>query len=690
MISKTKIISLDLKKLAFAVTEQIKPPQEIKTPSIRSTIFSIGSDSRVGSVQLSTPNLFLIEILRDSLKQLYIRINWKIPRFDIDSGKIIGFNVYRRRLSTFFDKKLTSKQFEKLTANLKKNGEFSEQKKGIFNVKRGTIPQNSLNSNIKIQENQEDAGFSLPKVNNFEKIAFVDYTQFIGKEKLKTVFSVDSENISIFYEDLTVGLGEEYDYFVSAVSSYLEETFQSETIHVFVEDNEQISPPEVLVKQINENSILLNVTYKKQDQIDDVIIYRQEIDNDSLFVKIAELKDVDFSAASFLDEKAFFGKEFIYRIFVRNIHGVLSPPKEIKFFSSTNIQKSQSNNIRQPVFNAIQQKNIARLVISPNDTKILFYKIDRRDLFIDERKFIVPSKETNGYGGNGWSSNQIFYDRINPVPVEFIDDTVSAGHVYQYRIAGEDRFGNKSSNSYQTIEIIKQELLKSPINIGIQTLRENPLRIKLTWDDANEYTGGVIPLFEIHRRTGHNSFASFPLTENRFLIDEVYTDDAVQFSRDKIDDIYVPSPDKIIQKKQFTGRSNGILDFLKENLFYFYRVKVLTSEGSFSPFSEEMKLSTFQSLASPINFIAVNENPKIKPITVHLSWDIQQNKFLPDRFIIQRKTDNVNDVFANIGNAYFENEFFDRNIRSGNYLYRIKSMDASGRETDFIETRISV
>ena len=725
MISKTKVISVDLKKIA-SVGSTVPSLTKPQSSSIRSSIFSLGTDPRIGSLQLSTPDFYLIELLRDQLKQLYVRLNWKMPRFDIDSGKVIGFNVYRKKISTSSNRKLTRGQFEKLTINLRKNGDFSEDRKGIYNVGRGLIPGNVLNSNTKIESGQINAGFSR-NTRGFQKIAFVDFSQFIAKEKQKTVFSVDAENISVFYDDETVGFGEIFEYFISAVSAHLEETFQSDLIRVLIKDNEQISPPDVAAKQIDENSTLLKILFRKEHQIDNVVIFRKEVDSDPFFIKIKELPNVGFSSAEFLDHHTAFGKEFIYRIFTRNIHGVLSPPAEFRFISSVNLEKSRTNNIRKPEFHAIQQKNVARLVVSPNDSRVLFYKVDRRDLSVHEKKFIVPSRNTNGFGGNGWSSNQIFYNRTNLTLVQFIDDTVDGGHVYQYRLIGEDRFGNKTSCSYQTIEIIDQELLHSLVNIKISLLRESPFRVKLSWDDTNQYEKGIVPLYEIQRRQGHNTFASFPLTENKFIIDEISSIDALPFLTSKVEDTFNKiQPNNITSAKDSLSqlsisvptltaptsppistsvfrppavvpfletqvrRSFGVLDFLKENLFYFYRVKVLTRDGSTSVFSDEVKLTTFRPLSRPVNFEASVESEKVKPVVVMLFWDVEEGKSVPDHFVIQRKIDHPNDSYIVVGKAYFEYEFFDRNVSIGkNYIYRIKSVNTIGEQTEFSEVRVS-
>lgn len=519
-----KAFSLNLSKVSETLKMFSENKQKEQKPSVRSTVFTLGSDARVSSLQLSTPDLFLVELLKDSLNQLFVRIDWKIPRFDIDSGKVIGFNIYRKKIKTFFGEKLSQNQFSKLTRNLGRNGKFSEGKKGINNVKRGMIDLNILNSKLAERQGSLDAmgglgileagsSFSLNRekidissqtidnfVKDFEKIAFVNFSNFLEKQKQKQVFIQEVSNITLLYDDKTVGWGEEFEYYVSAVSSNFDETFQSDVVSVLVEDSVNISEPNIAAKQIDQTKILLNITFKPEEQIDNVIIYRLDED-DGVFKKVKEFLDVPKNSVEFLDEKTRVGKKYIYRIFLENIHGVLSPPKEITIFSSTGLQKSRSNSLKIPVFHVIQQKNVASLTIKTNDARVLFYQIDRRDLSIFESRFIVPGRDTNRYGGVGWTTNQLFYDRINPQPIVFTDETVLPNHIYQYRIVGIDRFGNQTSFSYQIVEITEQEKeeklflseeikeaaekeLSSPIGFTavVENIKLRPIVVKLSWN----------------------------------------------------------------------------------------------------------------------------------------------------------------------------------------------------------------
>jgi len=96
-------------------------------------------------------------------------------------------------------------------------------------------------------------------------------------------------------------------------------------------------------------------------------------------------------------------------------------------------------------------------------------------------------------------------------------------------------------------------------------------------------------------------------------------------------------------------------------------------------------------ISEPVNLKAEILNKKIKPTSVRLSWTIDKEKAAPDHWTIERKFDVDNDTFEVIGKSYIEPQFFDRDVEIGNsYIYRIKSIDTLGRESDFFEARLNV
>ena len=74
------------------------PPAKV---GVRTTIFSMtNGDQRVGNQPIvSTPDLFLLKILKDGLQNPYVELFWRIPRADVERDNIVGFEIYRKKIS---------------------------------------------------------------------------------------------------------------------------------------------------------------------------------------------------------------------------------------------------------------------------------------------------------------------------------------------------------------------------------------------------------------------------------------------------------------------------------------------------------------------------------------------------------------------------------------------------------------
>lgn len=719
--------SIDIEKLFdnIAILKQIEKEAQKKDQKefkVRSTVFSVGKDSRLSSLdQISAPDLFLIELLKDQLKQIFVRLNWKVSRFDIDSGQIIGFNVYRRRILGLSSKKLNVFDFSKLYKNLKKSGKFSFDKKGIANTKKGIIPLEILNPNL-FQEQKWKMSQSINKgekpellfseieslfANKFEKIAYVNYEKFIGKEKQKRVFISDANFATLSFDDKKINYRDTYEYYLSSVTKTGEETYQSDTVRVLIVDNRGIGKPSIIAKQVDENNISLSVRFEESDRISKVITMKKA-ENEVVFRLLSVVNDVGSDKADILDSNARYSKTYVYRIFTENIDGVQSDPAEITVYSSAHriTDKGRMNNLKIPIMTAVQDENSgnAKITIFSNDPLILYYQLERRDLSIGEKRFSSPSKTYTNFGEpeikvsfTNWSNNKFFVDKKNLSEIVFLDGVVSVSHIYQYRVQGFDVYGNTSSYAFAMIKIENKKLLRSPIDVRVEVLRQFPIRIKLSYMDDNiEIDKNVISFLVQRRKNGEIVYESFPATKNNFIVDEGKSDDVIEFSTEKIEDIFETVPnieinaDNILAQKE-RKRSFGMPGFLEENDSYYYRIKTITNDGQESNFTEELKVSTLADLSEPLNFRAIIDNVKIRPLIIRLNWETDKTKLKPDHWTIERRLDDEHDNFKLIGRSYLQENFFDRNVELGRgYIYRIKSVDSLKRESIKIQTRVAI
>jgi hypothetical protein len=715
------------KQILDQTTKDFQPPQ------VKSSIIVLGKDKRTDARnQLMFPSFMFIELLKDGIDNIFTELKWRINRLSVEGGNVIGFNVYRKRYTTeevqndpdfgfLVFNAFNARSFARLSDKITKKGKFGEEKKAISFIKRGDIDPLILNNNLINDLSRNSAPNStisaLGEIESiltsakFEKIAYVDYSNFTLQQQRKFVLVKTRDVVDLTYIDKKVGYNEVFEYYITCVTKDSQESAPSNSIKVFIQDPSPVFPPlDVTVKQLNPTSINLQIVIDSKANIGKALIFRRS-DDEHQFTLLDEVDNVSDSI-TMVDDTVSFYKTYTYRVFLQNIFGFFSEPKEVKLFS--NVQKitpqSRFNNLKIPVFSVTQDQNFraARIVISPNDTSVSYYEIKRRDLTTKERKFSVPSKLETNYGGNGWQTNKFFITKRNVVKqnsdvvlttsmyeIVFLDDAVALDHIYQYQIRGYDLKGN--ATSYQLADVKIQNVLTSrtPINLFFTVLRNNPFRVKISWTDDNISTSGK-KLYKVQRRKKTSTiYESFPLTENNFLIDEVATDDFIEFITRKINDNFTnlenkPNPTSVIK------RPFGLPEFLQPNEVYYYRFASISEESEVenetqeqSSFSEEFEVSTLATISEPFNFSAVVFPEKITPLSVKLKWSLDESSLRPDHWIIERKTNERNDVFTIAARVYFQTECFDRNLKvDTDYIYRITSVDIFGNRTTSVETRL--
>lgn len=785
-------VEIDIEQL----DERVKDKLEADLPSsrqveVRSTVFSLGEDPRVSSEQPpAPPEVRFVEILKDGLDNPYVEVNWRMARSEVDNNNIIGFKIWKRKVSR--DKFLrdnrteeTSERnfsrvaFDKLSRGITKRGNFSSDRKAINQIKSDLIPDSIKNPKLE-QYRESSKARAIPslqptspfaknrvlasrvdKVNvfntrpdfervfdevKFKQVGYVGYDQFLKKEKSKFVQVIEREFVDLSFKDVAVGYGEIFEYYITPVSKKIKTTPKSDTVSVMVEDQTPISPPtQLLAKQSSENEISLTICIDPRDNVSRAIIFRRS-DRQVTFQKIASVQNVD-DCIKIIDSTVSYGETYTYRVFLENIYGSISDPKdlisgggqaagEITITSTTQrvTPQTRSNNLRVPVVEVLPDQNsdFVKLIISPNDPLVSFYEIERRNLTTKEKKFSVPSRLT-GYGGVGWESNRIFVKKerglvdntvsqerdvlnksLSGNEIVFLDATVTPGHIYQYRVKGCDLFCNSSPHSLKIVRATGKKILRSPINFKSELLRANPFRIKISWNDDNLQVENTLEkafsketslnpiepdLVYIvqRRRQGEMKYESFPATANRFIIDEVPSLDAVPFNSSEQEDTFGKLPDKQrddgtvrLSREQQPIRPFGAPNYLSENEVYFYRVYSRDRFGNISNPTEEFKVSTLPSLADPENLKVKVFNTKVRPLIAYVTWSVDPTKYRPDYWIVERKFDNENDTFELIGRSYLEPRFVDKDVDvNSNYIYRVRSVDTQGRTSSFFEVRLT-
>ena len=289
-----------------------------------------------------------------------------------------------------------------------------------------------------------------------------------------------------------------------------------------------------------------------------------------------------------------------------------------------------------------------------------------------------------------------------------MDSTTQKDHIYEYRVCGSDVYGNRSSYAFSMVLCAGKKSIRSPINLKSEVLRGSPFRVKISWDNDNlsqtlkkqlfQDNGDVVfnkLYYKVERRKKDEIYyASFPLTENQYIIDEAATIDAVTFNAQKTEDTHQAQPDmsasSTITTQNTLKRENNLPSFLLENDFYYYRIATISDLGDSSNPSPEFQLSTLPDLSEILNLQVKIINPKVVPPVIQLVWETQLEKLIPDYWLIERKINVATDVFSPVAKSYFSTEYYDKDVRLfKSYLYRITAFDSLGRKSKSVQIGIS-
>jgi hypothetical protein len=773
----------------------------------RATTVSLGKDVRVATKPvLSPPTIISGRIELDGLNNPYVTLIFQIDRQSVDGGSILSFKVYRKktRIIDLLSKvvKYNKADFDAVAAGTTRSGKFSGDRKGQYTLDPAFQDQVSLNPNLyDVQQtvNSQNLGsaesmqsfFAIKGETldaNFMFLADVNYAKFDAAQRLRQVYSTDDKIITVEFSDHKVMYGAGYAYVITSYSITGEESSYSPSVTANVINLDGIEPPDGLTaKQIDERTIIVSCTTRTKDNVKNIFLYKRESD-EVVFRSLGAFENINDSF-KFIDDDVSYLKTYTYRVIFQNMFGAISEPGEVTITSSAQrvIEKSRSHNMAIPILIASQDQNSdgIRLTVFPNDSKVSYYKIERRNITTGEKAFGVPYANRREF----WTSNIFFVQKNtralaaalsasslanNSLPAEanfirfsdpivFVDNYVIPDNFYEYRTVGFDLFGNKTSYAFSSFLASTKNKLRVPINVKAEILRQTPFRIRVSWDDDNQaqmtedareaaqrylettlraaqlndkqvaYLENVLTSpdfkantdlnkalkdfnlrkeqiaalgdqliklekinnevkFYIQRRMiGETVYRSFPLTVNKYVIDEVQTTDAIPFHDTKFEDVFTYLSSSIPSGRD-SMRPFSIPPFLLDQKKYEYRIAAAINNGKeTSDYSLPITVTVQSEMSSPRGFNATVVNPGFTPAVVYLSWVLDPLKSKPDHFRIERKVNIPTDQFVVIGNSYLDLEHFDRSVQPGNrYVYRIRSVSATGVESITTEIGISV
>lgn len=387
-----------------------------------------------------------------------------------------------------------------------------------------------------------------------------------------------------------------------------------------------------------------------------ILTAAQRLDNG--FVRIGEsLNGLQTAGSMYRDLDVVLGRGYSYRIFSVDVFGNKSErPFELQVYVPD--PSSRPNSLVKPHISAQVDAatNLMRLRFSCSDQRVTALFLSRRDLTIGQEAFSTPSgvnhirlgRPKNAEGptsfegevlrgvGPDISWTGMFPNSLNDTV--FIDKTVSLDHVYQYKIYGVDRYGNRTSDDVTPpTMVVRRPMVDAPVNLTASVIAgpgSTVGGINLVWQEGNisiaaeDYLGSQASLrdtslrilYQVERRkVGEERWVQFPLVPDRQFFDA--------------------SPS--VLGSQVPGFRP---DLVEVNQTYVYRVQAVQTGAFVSNYSDPVQVFASLPLLAPENFRLRSSDANVSPAYVALNWDTPSNSATVDRWEIERSV--VNNLAA--------------------------------------------
>lgn len=476
-----------------------------------------------------------------------------------------------------------------------------------------------------------------------------------------------------YYEDTTVSYGGGYKYFIVTVNDKAVQSARSSVVDAVVEGLRVPPRPLNVVTLVGDRSITLTMTSTDQ-LVEKFEVYRrdenpnaalqafaQTISDQEGYSVSAALYDIGLngfllvgecfnsmrSGGSFMDGSTIPGRPYTYRVYAVDIFGNKSEsPFEIEAYIPDKSQQYVA--LRTPSLIAEVDVNThkMKLTFSCDDPLVQRLNLERRDVSIGEETFSVPQAPSRiilGYGRSpiknraSMSGERLFNESQvdiwtgifdNQGQQVFIDKTVQYDHIYQYRVFGEDRYGNRTSYSVTPpLMIVRHPLVNAPASLTAKPVidtngflqgsqvswkpgtldvsAENQLGSQAALADTSVRT-----LYQVQRRhEGEDRWLNFPLMSGTTFVDQIFQGSPAPAFRPP---------------------------FVEMNQLYHYRVQSVQTGSFVSNFTDPASVFVGYDIAVPQNFTLRNPPATTRPFYVMLNWDVQNNSGVVDRWEIER------------------------------------------------------
>ena len=551
-------------------------------------------------------------------------------------------------------------------------------------------------------------------VENGNQINFVELA-FLTTDKLAGIRVGD--RVEYRFRDTSVSYGKGYKYFVCTVDENMIQSQRSMIATVVVEGMRIPERPKTARAHIEQSLIALSMT------VDDTLIekfevYRMESDiNRTKEFVATTLSDADgFSVrkyirtiasnnylligecanpmkggTKFTDVFVKPGHFYTYRIYSVDIFGNKSEsPAQIEAYIPDLEQQFIYMQTPSIMTECDAESKSMRITFACDDKNVEKLQLERRDLTIGQSAFTTPTTPPRtilGQGsiirgrrfvgevmtnysqqGDDYHWNGVFFNNTGSQQV-FKDPAVQFDHIYQYRIYGEDRYGNRSPYAVSgPLMLSRRPFINAPLGLAPATLYDDAgsiSGISLSWTEANldksaeELIGNQVNLsstfirsmYSVQRKKeGENQWKNFSLMTGTTLFDPVVDASG-------------------------TAAPNYRPPYLDLNHTYQYRVQAVQTGAFISNFTEPVSVFVGFSVQSPSNFTIRYPQTYVRPFYVMLNWDTPTTSGIVDRWEIQRVA--VNNLAASRLNMKNPTDFANLKYASFRTVYRESSRFSS-------------
>lgn len=517
------------------------------------------------------------------------------------------------------------------------------------------------------------------------------------------------------YDDESVAYGRGYKYFLVTLDSEMRQSPRSQIVDAVIEAPRVPAHPASVAVHVEQTRISIGVTVDDQ-LIEKFEVYRSEgaapsdltstaptvADQDGYslrfyqrrigdnnYLLIGECMNGLRAGGQFIDPRVMIGRLYTYRVYSVDIFGNKSE-SPLQFDVYVPDPEQQHVELRAPSILVEVDANTAkvRVTFQCDDERVEQLRLERRDLSIGQDTFTVPQEPPRIIMGPGrlavgrkalegehlydqnldrsWSG---MFEPTHHLSQVFVDTTVALDHTYQYRIYGQDRYGNRSSYSMSIpLLVVRRPLVNAPTSLSASLVRTSSSidAVRVSWQEGNVFlsaedligdqtdlsASAIRTLYQVQRlRVGQERWESFPLMTGTVLVDPVSIDRAPNFRP----------------------------PFAQLNQTYLYRVQAIQTGAFVSNFTPSVSASTAFEMTQPINFSVLVPQVYRRPFFAMLNWDTFEQSGVVDRWEIERAE--VNNVAAARLSLKNPDDYSNLDFRPFRTVYR-ESSRFSGKVQD--------